>query len=46
MYKPLNMFASQTDELKRLIEKYPDYPIDRDSEYDIADAIKTLIDEA
>lgn len=27
MYKPLNMFATQTDELKRLIEKYPDYPI-------------------
>lgn len=27
MYKPLNMFTKQTDELKRLIAKYPDYPI-------------------
>ena len=27
MYKPLNMFLKQTDELKELIIKYPDYPI-------------------
>ena len=27
MYKPLNMFLKQTDELKELITKYPDYPI-------------------
>lgn len=27
MYKPLNMFLKQTDELKELIAKYPDYPI-------------------
>ena len=27
MYKPLNMFLTQTDELKELIAKYPDYPI-------------------
>ena len=27
MYKPLNMFLKQTDELKELISKYPDYPI-------------------
>lgn len=27
MYKPLNMFLKQTDELKELIVKYPDYPI-------------------
>lgn len=27
MYKPLNMFAKQTDELKQLISEYPDYPI-------------------
>lgn len=27
MYKPLNMFTKQTDELKELIAKYPDYPI-------------------
>ena len=26
-YKPLNMFYKQTDELKKLIAKYPDYPI-------------------
>ncbi len=26
-YKPLNMFLKQTDELKELIKKYPDYPI-------------------
>ena len=26
-YKPLNMFTKQTDELKELIAKYPDYPI-------------------
>ena len=26
-YKPLNMFVKQTDELKELIKKYPDYPI-------------------
>ena len=26
-YKPLNMFYEQTDELKGLINKYPDYPI-------------------
>ena len=26
-YRPLNMFTKQTDELKELIEKYPDYPI-------------------
>ena len=27
MYKPLDMFLKQTDELKELIAKYPDYPI-------------------
>ena len=27
MYRPLNMFLKQTDELKELITKYPDYPI-------------------
>ncbi len=27
MYRPLNMFSKQTDELKELIAKYPDYPI-------------------
>lgn len=27
MYKPLNMFAKQTDELKQLISEHPDYPI-------------------
>ena len=27
MYKPLNMFLKQTDELKELIAKYPNYPI-------------------
>ena len=27
MYKPLNMFVKQTDELKQLISEYPDYPI-------------------
>ena len=27
MYRPLNMFLKQTDELKELIAKYPDYPI-------------------
>ena len=27
MYKPLNMFTKQTDELKKLIAEYPDYPI-------------------
>lgn len=27
MYKPLNMFTKQTDELKQLISEYPDYPI-------------------
>ena len=26
-YKPLNMFAEQTDELKKLIREHPDYPI-------------------
>ena len=26
-YKPLNMFLKQTDELKKLIAEYPDYPI-------------------
>ena len=26
-YRPLNMFTKQTDELKELIAKYPDYPI-------------------
>ena len=26
-YKPLDMFIKQTDELKELITKYPDYPI-------------------
>lgn len=26
-FKPLNMFIKQTDELKELIAKYPDYPI-------------------
>ncbi len=26
-YRPLNMFTKQTDELKELITKYPDYPI-------------------
>ena len=26
-FKPLNMFTKQTDELKELIAKYPDYPI-------------------
>ena len=26
-YRPLNMFIKQTDELKELITKYPDYPI-------------------
>ena len=26
-YKPLDMFVKQTDELKELIAKYPDYPI-------------------
>lgn len=26
-YKPLNMFYEQTDELKRLIQEHPDYPI-------------------
>lgn len=27
MYKPLNMFTKQTDELKQLIAEHPDYPI-------------------
>lgn len=27
MYKPLNMFTKQTDELKKLIAEHPDYPI-------------------
>ena len=27
MYKPLNMFIKQTDELKKLIVEHPDYPI-------------------
>lgn len=27
MYKPLNMFTKQTDELKQLINEHPDYPI-------------------
>ena len=27
MYKPLNMFTKQTDELKKLIDEHPDYPI-------------------
>ncbi len=27
MYKPLNMFTKQTDELKQLIKEHPDYPI-------------------
>ena len=27
MYKPLDMFLSQTDELKKLIAEYPDYPV-------------------
>lgn len=27
MYKPLNMFSEQTDELKKLIAEHPDYPI-------------------
>ena len=26
-YKPLNMFAKQTEELKALIQEHPDYPI-------------------
>ena len=26
-YRPLNMFYEQTDKLKELIAKYPDYPI-------------------
>ena len=26
-YKPLNMFLKQTDDLKKLIAEYPDYPI-------------------
>ena len=26
-YKPLNMFITQTDELKKLIAEHPDYPI-------------------
>ena len=26
-YRPLDMFVKQTDELKELITKYPDYPI-------------------
>lgn len=26
-HKPLNMITAQTDELKRLIAEYPDYPI-------------------
>ena len=26
-YRPLDMFVKQTDELKELIAKYPDYPI-------------------
>ena len=26
-YRPLNMFMKQTDELKKLIAEYPDYPI-------------------
>ena len=26
-YKPLHMFATQTDELKKLIAEHPDYPI-------------------
>ena len=26
-YRPLDMFIKQTDELKELIAKYPDYPI-------------------
>ena len=27
MYRPLNEFTKQTDELKKLISKYPGYPI-------------------
>ena len=27
MYRPLNMFIKQTNELKELIANYPDYPI-------------------
>ena len=27
MYKPLNSFSKQTDELKQLINEHPDYPI-------------------
>ena len=27
MYKPLNMFTKQTEELKQLINEHPDYPI-------------------
>ena len=27
MYRPLKMFAEQTDELKKLITDHPDYPI-------------------
>ena len=27
MYKPLNMFTKQTDELKQLISEHPDLPI-------------------
>ena len=27
MYRPLNMFTKQTDELKKLIAEHPDYPI-------------------
>ena len=27
MYRPLNMFTKQTDELKQLISEHPDYPI-------------------
>lgn len=26
-YRPLNMFIRQTDELKKIISEYPDYPI-------------------
>lgn len=27
IYRPLNMFIRQTDELKKIISEYPDYPI-------------------
>ena len=36
MYKPLNMFATQTDELKNLIAEHPDYSIVVMCSYDVA----------